>query len=217
LSAVPDGRRGRPGFIATQEQIIKAAFLLAAAFLAAAPAIAQPPAAVPEAVPVALVDELMSILPHQEEWAVSGDPDAAEMAAIAALNPGREKEVQEILADHARCLAPAVAGATRRAIRTLATNLGADKLRRLIAFYRSDDFRRLEAIDALAQKAKRATPAQQEEMVRIIGANPVVAEFGTALQRSGELIAQDQAFTGAAGQCEQAREASFAKARLKSL
>jgi hypothetical protein len=198
--------------LATQEQIMKAIHLLAAAFLATAPAIAQPAAAVPEA----LLDELMSALPHQEEWAMSTDPDAAEVAMIGALNPGREKEVRAVLADHARCLAPAVAGATRRAIRSLAGNLGADKLRRLIAFYRSEDFRRLDAIDALAQKAKGATPAQEQEMGRIMAANPVVAEFGTAIQRSGEVVAQDTAFTGAAEQCARALGAAFAGARLKS-
>ncbi|MBV9929597.1 MAG: hypothetical protein JO013_01475 [Alphaproteobacteria bacterium] len=187
---------------------MKAALILAA-LLAAAPALSQP------AVADSLLDELLSSLPHQEEWGTEAKANPAEIARIGALNPGREQDVTPILAAHARCIAGVVAATTRRTLRIAGRGLGAEKVRELIAFYRSDEARRLDAIEALAQKGEASTPAQEEEMRRIMAAHPVLTEFATAIQGSGRIVGEDKFFLPAAERCNEARAGAFAKAALR--
>jgi len=193
---------------------MKLAHVFAAAFLAATPALAQPASPMPP-VPESMLDELLTALPHQEEWAMTADPDPQEVARFVALNPGRERDVRTILSDHTRCLAPALVATTRRAIRVVGTRLGADKVRRLIAFYRSDDLRRMDAIDAAGQAGGKITPAQEEELARIRAANPVVAEFAAGIQNIGGIVAEDSVFMNEATRCATARAEALQKAKLK--
>jgi len=192
-------------------QPVLAALFFAAATAAQVPPPAQPPAPVSEA----LLDEFLAALPHQEEWKMGTDPDAQELARIGALNPGREKDVRAVLTESARCTNPAVEAATRRALRVVGTKLGAEKLRRLIAFFRSDDLRRFDAIDAQLQKGAKLSAAQEEDANRIAAAHPEAAEFGTAVQASGDIVAKDQVFLREVGRCGGEQAAALARANLK--
>jgi hypothetical protein len=185
-----------------------ASFLL----LAAAPLAARSTA---DAVPSALVDELLAVLPHQEEWTANREPDAAEMVRIGALNPGREDAVRAILADHERCVAPGVQAATRRGLRAVAQNLGSEKLRRLIAFYRSDDFRTMLAIDDRREKGQPVSAGEDRLFEQILTSNPVAIEFVQAIQDSGPAIAQDEALLAEASRCAVALKAAFERAKLR--
>jgi hypothetical protein len=173
--------------------------------------LAQPPVFT---VSEALLDEFVAALPHPEEWAMSTDPDAEELARIEALNPGREKDVRAVLTDSARCSAPVIEAGTRRALRVVGARLGPDKLRRLIAFYRSDEFRRLDSVDTQRQKGAVLSAAQEEEFSRVMAAHPEARDFATGVQGSGDIIAKDPVFVRDVSRCGAAQAAAFARAKL---
>ena len=191
-----------------------ALFAAAAAIcLAASP----PPASSGPATPGVtdlLYAEFLAALPHPEDWDPGTEPDPGSLARLGALNPGREAEVRSILSDQARCLAPALVPATRRMLRAVADRLGPDKVRTLIGFYRSDEFRRFDAIDMARRKQGSVTPAQEAALERFAQANPVAIEFAQAVQRSAAFAAEDQAFMREAQRCAALRSEALARAKL---
>jgi len=163
-----------------------------------------------------LYAEFLAALPHQEEWDPGTEPDPGWLARLGALNPGREAEVRAILTDQARCLAPALGPATRRMLRAIADRLGADKVRTLIRLYRSEEFRRFDAIDMARRKQGSVTSAQEAALERFAQANPVAIEFAQAVQRSAEFAAGDQAFMSEAQRCATLRTRALARAKLRA-
>jgi hypothetical protein len=181
-------------------------------------AAAQPSPARPPAAPVsdALLDEFIAAMPHQEEFAASTEPDPAEVARFAALNPGREVQVRTILAADARCLAPVVEASTRRTFRTIGRRLGPDKLRQLIAAYRSEGFRTFDAVGTLKEKGTPVPEAQERVAQAFVAATPVLTDFATAVQASGDLALEDQEMLRGAKRCGAIRSAAIARAKLKT-
>jgi hypothetical protein len=188
-------------------------FLLAVSLcLVAAPVLAQ---TAPGEAPEALVDQFIAALPHPEEWAAHTDPDPREVARIGALNPGREAEVRAILAEHGRCFGPIAEAATRRALRTIARRLGADKLRQLIALYASAEFRRFDALSARQAKGETVSLAEERDAERFLADHPVAIEFAHAVQNAGSILTADEVFmTGLQG-CAATTHAALDKAGLR--
>jgi hypothetical protein len=188
-------------------------FLAALLFMAAA----QLPPAQPPTAPVseALLDEFIAAMPHQEEWKASTNPDPAEVARFVALNGGREADVRTILAAYAVCRAPTIEASTVRTIRTIGSRLGPDKVRQLIAAYRSEAFRTFDTLQTQKEKGNPIPEAQQREVQKFIAANPVLIEFAVAVQGSADIAMQDQALLGEAARCGKLRSAAFERAKLK--
>jgi len=184
---------------------------LAALLLIAA---AQPSPAAP--VSEALLDEFIAAMPHQEEFKASTEPDPAEVAQFATLNPGREAEVRTILAANARCMAPVVEASTRRTFRTIGRRLGPDKLRQLIAAYRSEGFRTFDAMETLKEKGTPVPEAQERAAEAFIAATPVLTDFATAVQASEAIAMEDQEMLRDAKRCGAIQSAAIASAKLKT-
>ena len=180
--------------------------------LFAVPASAQAPSA---PAPDALVDRLVRVLPHQEEFAVEPQVDAQDLARLTALNPGREQEIRAILLAHATCSSPFLKDATMRALRGVARNFGAEKLGRLIAFYEGPDGKTFERIAVAADKGQAPSAADEKEVARIMAAYPL-ADWAKEVSGSGRLMQDDQAFLQGITRCATEQEAALARAKLKA-
>src|SRR5436305_12506490 len=101
------------------------ALILLLAAIAAAP---------PPPVDEARFQHFLKVLPDSKDRPGAG-ADPGEVARLAARNPGRQKEIEAILAADASCTAPAREAAMLRMARATADRLGAERLDRMIAFY----------------------------------------------------------------------------------
>lgn len=180
------------------------ALLLLLAAIAAAPA--------PPPLDEARFQHFLRVLPDSTDAARAG-ADPSELARLVKLNPGREKDVEAILAADARCTAPARAAAVLRMARATAERLGPERLDRIIAFYEGPDFPRFVALVAGSADGKRLPDAQQAELDRLVAAYPI-REFGEAMQSSGGAVFTDEAIGAVFAKCADARMAAFARAKL---
>jgi hypothetical protein len=193
---------------------IAAALLLALPALPAQPASAEPASAVPSE---ALIDRFIAVIPDRDQIdAIDTEVDAGELKALVALNPGKEAQVRSILqANLTTCTGPAISAGTLRMLRTVARDLGAEKLQRLVAFYEGPDFAKFSAL--AARMEGQATPSAEDKaaMAKLMGAYPLQA-YHERLNSAGEIIAADDGFMTAATKCASEQMAALEAAGLKS-
>jgi hypothetical protein len=170
-------------------------------------------AAAPAPVDEARFQHFLKVLPDAKA-APSIGADPAETARLSKLNPGRQKEVEAVLAADARCTAPAREAAILHMARAAADRLGPERLDRMIAFYEGPDFPRFNALVDAQAGGKSLSPADKTEFDRLVAAYPL-REFAEAMQVSGNALFTDEAVGAVFARCADARVAAFARAKLK--
>jgi hypothetical protein len=194
--------------------------LVIAALLAlqAQPALAQPAAApAAQAAPgEALIDRFIAAIPDRDQIdAVATEIDPGELAALAALNPGKEAQIRSILQANLACTGPAIAAGSLRMLRTIARNLGEEKLKRLIAFYEGPDYAAFAALAARMEGKDKPSAEDSAAMAKMMGAYPLQA-FHAQLNGAADIIGADQGFMKDAMRCATEQVAALDKAGLKA-
>ena len=140
----------------------------------------------------ATIERFLAALPNADRLE-AGEPaaDPAELERLGALNPGRIDEIRPVLERFEACTAPISRAGTRRVLRSIARQLGEEKVAQLIAFYEGEDFVRLDALMARTGQGATASAEEQAEMEQIMAAYPL-NEFMQALQPSNPLFWQDE-------------------------
>lgn len=180
------------------------ALILLLAAIAAAP---------PPPVDEARFQHFLKVLPDSKDRPGAG-ADPAEVARVAARNPGRQKEIEAILAADASCTAPAREAAMLRMARATADRLGPERLDRMIAFYEGPDFARFAALGPDRPADKPLSAAEKAELDRLTAAYPL-REFAEAMQASGDGLFTDPGIGGVFAKCADARMAAFQRAKLE--
>lgn len=162
----------------------------------------------------ALVERFLKSIPDQDELnAVPTEIDPAELSRLAALNPGKEAQLRSILKANLACTGPAVTAGTLRMLRTVARELGTEKLQKLVSFYEGPDYT---AFKTLAPKMEsEASAADKAAMAKLMAAYPLQA-FLDQMNRAGEIIAADEGFMTAAMNCASLQVDALEKAGLKA-
>lgn len=194
---------------------LAAAFLLA---LQAQPAPAKPaPAKAASAAPTeALIDRFLAVLPDRDQMtAVSTEIDAEELARLAALNPGKEAQLRPILQADLACTEPAVIAGTTRALRTVARDLGAEKLQKLVAFYEGPAYSELAALVARMEGAAEPSEADGAALAKLMEAYPVEA-FAERMNRVQDILVADSGFMSATMACAEKQVEALTAAGLKA-
>lgn len=181
--------------------------------LQAQPAPAEP---VPAAPSEALIDRFIAVIPDREEiQAQSNEIDAGELGGLVALNPGKEAQVRAVLKSNLACTGPAVTAGTLRMLRTVARNLGAAPLQKLIGFYEGPDYAAFGALAARMEGNSTPSPEDSAAMAKLMGTYPLQA-FLQQMSRAEEIIAADAGFMEAAMKCASAQMEALEAAGLKS-
>jgi hypothetical protein len=189
-------------------------FAIAALLLAVQgqPGRAEPAQAAPSE---ALVERFLALLPDREEiQARSTEIDPEELSRLAALNPGKEREVRSILETNRACSDEAVTAGTLRMLRTVARDLGEARLKKMVSFYEGPDYA---AFAALAARIDKADPSSEDmaALDKLMAAYPLEA-FHHGLDRAEEIISADQGFMAAAMKCVSGQMAAFEAAGIKA-
>lgn len=188
--------------------------LLAAAFLALH---AQPlPAQTPQpAASEALVERFIAVIPDRDEFDKPPEIDPTELGGLVALNPGKEAQVRSILEANLACTGPAVVAGSHRMLRTVARELGEEKLKRLVSFYEGPDYAAFKALAARMEGTGTPSAEDSAAMARLMGAYPLQAFLG-GMNRAPQIIAADEGFMAAAVQCATEQMEAMEAAGLKS-
>jgi hypothetical protein len=189
--------------------------LAAAAFLALQ---AQPlPAQAPPAAPgEALVERFIAVIPDREEFdRLPTEIDPAELKQLVDLNPGKEAQVRKVLKANLACTGPAVVAGSHRMLRTVARNLGEEKLKSLVSFYEGPDYAAFKALTGRMDGGKAASAEDKAAMAKLMATYPLQA-FIDGLDRAPEIIAADEGFMTAATKCASEQMEALEAAGLKS-
>jgi hypothetical protein len=190
--------------------------LLAAAAFLALQAQPLPANAPPAAASEALVQRFIASIPDRDEFEKPpSEIDPAELGRLVALNPGKEAQVRKVLTANLACTGPAIKAGGYRMLRTVAAELGEEKLKRLISFYEGPDYA---AFAALAERmqAKGAPSAEDNAaMAKLMGAYPLQA-FMEQMNRAPEIIAADEGFMADAVKCVSEQVDALEAAGLKA-
>ena len=135
----------------------------------------------------ALVDRFMAAIPPERNSARE-EFEAQVLAAFEAANPGREAEVRRLIEAEAACVAPLEAELSRATLREVARGLGDDTLARLIAFYESADFDRMEALGRRAEGGAALSEGERADLSAIMIRYPLEAFNQAMLAHSADLI-----------------------------
>jgi hypothetical protein len=158
----------------------------------------------------ALVERFMTVIPEADRLnQVDRAADPQELARLGRLNAGRSDEIRPVLEAFAACQSPINNELARTGLRAVARSLGDARLSRLIAFYQSDDFRRLDAIVQRANRGESMTAADEVEAARIMEAYSV-ADFNATMERvltETYLARQDE--MAALTRCEEEKRAAL--------
>lgn len=195
--------------------LVAAAALLA---LQAHPAAAQPaPAeALEAAAGEALIDRFIAVLPDRDAFgAGTQEIDAAELARLVALNPGKEAQVRSVLQSNLACTGPAIEAGSLRMLRTVARNLGDSRLRKLVAFYGGPDYAAFGALAARIGDKPKPSAEDSAAMAKYMAAYPLQA-FHEQLSRAEEIIAADPGFMTEAMKCASEQVEGLEAAGLKA-
>lgn len=186
-------------------------------FVTVQPASAEPAAPAAATAPSeALVDRFIAVIPDRDQIdSVSTEIDAGELAALVALNPGKEAQIRPILQANLACTGPAISAGSLRMLRTVARNLGEEKLKRLIAFYEGPDYAAFAALAARMEGKDKPSAEDSAAMAKMMGAYPLQA-FHAQLNSAPEIIGADQGFMEAAMRCATEQVAALDKAGLKA-
>jgi hypothetical protein len=170
-------------------------------------------AASPPPLDEALFQHFLKVLPDAKEPPRTG-ADPAEVARLATLNRGRERDVETLLAADAACTAPVRQAAVLRMARATADRLGREKVDRMIAFYEGPGFVRWQELASAVRADAAPSPGERAEMARLTAAYPL-QDFADALQAGSQVLFTDGGLGAAFSKCADARVAAFAKAGLK--
>lgn len=174
---------------------------------------AQAARAAPDA---ALVERFLAVLPDPEEISALGlEVDQGELEGLAALNPGKETQVREILQAHLPCTREAVSALSLRMLRTIARDLGDARLRRLVSFYEGPDYAAFNALAGRLNGNSAPSPEDEAAMAKLMADYPLQA-FHDAMGRSLDIIAADELFMGEATKCASEQMEALEAAGLKS-
>ena len=177
------------------------------------PASAEAPESPPSA---ALVDRFIAVLPDRDAIGAAGEElDAAELSRLVALNPGKEAQLRVILQRNVACTGPEIVAGSLRMFRTVAGNLGAAKVRRLIAFYEGPDYAAFAALAARTEGNPAPSPKDKLAMDKLLRDYPLQA-LNEQLSKAGQIFAADQAFIGAAMKCATEQRDAMTTAGLKA-
>ena len=187
--------------------------LLAAAAFFALQAQSVPPA--PAAPSEALVDRFIAAIPEWQDEAAETEIDAGELSRLAALNPGKEPQLRSILKANLACSGPAVAAVTMRMLRTIARELGSERLEKLIRFYEGPDYAAFEALATRMQGQTAPSAEDKAAMAKLMAAYPL-QDFLDRMNRAPDMIAADQAFMTAAMKCASEQMEALEAAGLKT-
>ncbi|MET1110255.1 MAG: hypothetical protein ABWX67_01880 [Allosphingosinicella sp.] len=189
---------------------IAAALLLA---LQAPPVLAQ---AAPAAPSDALVERFLAAIPDRDEIAaVASQIDAGELSRLVALNPGKEAKVRSILQSNLACTGPAVTEGTLRMLRTVARDLGAERLQKIISFYEGPDYAAFAALAPRMQNNPAPSAADKAALAKLMAAYPLQA-FLEQMNRAAEIVAADPAFVAAGRKCATEQMEALEAAGLKA-
>jgi hypothetical protein len=190
--------------------------LLAAAAFLALQAQSLPAQAPPPAPSEALIDRFIAVIPDRDEFEKPPtEIDPAELSGLVALNPGKEAKVRAVLKANLACTGPAVTAGGHRMLRTVARDLGEEKLKRLVSFYEGPDYAAFKAL-ALRMQGKETPSAEDSAaMARLMGAYPLQA-FIDGMGRAPEIFAADEGFMTAATKCASEQMEALEAAGLKS-
>lgn len=189
---------------------IAAAALLA---LQAPPVSAQATQAAPSE---ALVNRFIASIPDQEEInAVPTEIDAGELSRLVELNPGKEAQLRSILKANLACTGPAITAGTLRMLRTVARELGTDRLQKLVSFYEGPDYAAFKTLGLRMESAAAPSAEDKAAMTKLMAAYPLQA-FIDQMGRAGEIIAADQGFMTAAIKCASEQVDALTAAGLKA-
>jgi hypothetical protein len=179
----------------------------------------QAPAAVAQAADSApsqaLVDRFIAAIPDRAAIETAGgEIDPGELSRLAALNPGKEAKVRAILQANLACTNPEIVAGSLRMLRTVARNLGGDKVQKLVSFYEGPDYAAFSALAARMEGKAKPSAEDSAAMARLMGAYPL-QDFHAQLSRAEEIIAADQQFMTAAMKCAGEQVEAMEKAGLK--
>ncbi|HYG47778.1 MAG TPA: hypothetical protein VD846_07525 [Allosphingosinicella sp.] len=164
----------------------------------------------------ALIDRFLAVLPDRAQIeAVETEIDPGELKALVALNPGKEAQISSILRANLACTGPAVSAGTLRMLRTIARELGEEKLKRLVGFYEGPDYAAFAALAARMEGVAAPSAEDSAAMAKLMGAYPLQA-FHQQLSRAEEIFAADQGFMAAAMKCASEQVEALTKAGLKA-
>jgi len=188
-------------------------FAIAAALLALqAPPVSAQPAAPSEA----LVDRFLASIPDQEEiTAEATEIDPAELSHLVALNPGKEAQLRSILKANLACTGPAVTAGTLRMLRTVARELGTDRLQKLVSFYEGPDYTAFKTLSLKMESGVAPSAEDKAAMAKLMAAYPLEA-FLDQMNRAGEIISADEGFMTAAMNCASQQVDALTAAGLKA-
>jgi hypothetical protein len=189
---------------------IAAAGLLA---LLPQPGLAQP---APPAPSDALVERFLAVLPERAEIdAPAAEVDPAELSALVALNPGKEGQVRSILEASLPCSSQAISAGTLRMLRTIARDLGEERLKRLVGFYEGPDYAAFAALGTRMESAETPSREDRAAMAKLMETYPLQA-YLDRMNRAQEIIAADEGFMTAAMKCAEEQMTALEAAGLKS-
>ena len=192
--------------------IVAAALL----FVQVHPASAQPAPAAQAAPSEALIDRFIAVIPDRDQLdAVSTEIDSGELAALVALNPGKEAQVRSILEANLACSGEAISAGTLRMLRTVARDLGEARVQRLIEFYEGPDYAAFAALGLRMGAAAAPSAEDRAAMAKLLEAYPLQAWLDR-LNRAQEIIMADEGFMTAAMKCAEAQMNALEAAGLKS-
>lgn len=149
----------------------------------------------------ALVERFITVLPDRQALSAAGQEiDSAELSRLAALNPGKEAQLREILRKNLACTGPETEKVSLRMLRTVARDLGDAQLRQLVSFYEGPDYAVFAALAPRMEGKSAPSAKDSAAMARLMKAYPLQA-FQEQLGRAGQIIAADQEFMNAAKRC----------------
>jgi hypothetical protein len=164
----------------------------------------------------ALIERFIAALPDQDAFSAGAQQvDPAELARLAALNPGKEAQVGAILKSNLACTGPAIASGSRRMLATIARNLGGARVEKLISFYGGPDYAAFGALAARMEGQPKPGAADSAAMAKYMETYPLQA-FHDQLGRAGEIIAADPGFMESAMKCASEQVEAMEKAGLKA-
>lgn len=164
----------------------------------------------------ALIERFLAVLPDRAEIdAVDIEVDAGELSALTALNPGREAQVRSILEANLACSGKAVSAGSLRMLRTIARDLGEDRLTRLIRFYEGPDFAVFAALGTRMAGDPNPSPEDKAAMAKLMEAYPLQAWLDR-MNGAQEIFMADEAFVTEAMKCAEEQMNALEAAGLKS-
>ena len=160
----------------------------------------------------ATIDAFMASIPPAKPVEFGLVPYYAK--SLEARNPGRESDIQRITASLKLCLESTYQTHLTDTVRSMARQLGDDKLKRLIEFYKSTD---ADVFDKLAKRNQSSfSPEEKANWQRILKSYPLT-DFRIAWEKGFEEMKGPGGYTDTMAKCDVPFDAEVARLGLKTL